>query len=151
VPKSEYIAPVTTQKPIAVVKKRVIPIQVSGDIISGNCRANGKSLSFNLSPKKTEEIFMDYEAAIKLLRSNDIEINDFESGAKALKPDDGSIIENAVLYLRELAIGDDYAENVKVIVKKGLPTTFVICADFIKEEWGEYTIDSEKKEIVFEK
>ena len=151
VPKSDNIAPVTTQKPIAVVKKRVIPIQLSGDIISGNCRANGKSLNFNLSPKKTEEIFMDYETATKLLRSFDIEISDFESGVKALKPDDGSIIENAVLYLRELAIGDDYAENVKVIVKKGLPATFVICADFIKEEWGEYTIDREKKEIVFEK
>jgi len=48
-------------------------------------------------------------------------------------------------------MGDDYAENVKVIVKKGLPATFVVGTEFITEEWGKYTIDRENREIVFEK
>jgi peptidoglycan-associated lipoprotein len=151
VPKSDSIAPVTTTKPIAVIKKHVIPVQIVGDIISGSCRANGKSATFVLSSKKTEDIFMDYETATKLLRDITIEIDDFELGEKALKPEDGSIIENSILYLRELTMGDDYAENVKVIVKKGLPATFVIGTEFISEEWGKYAVNRESREIVFEK
>jgi len=149
IPKSDKIEPVTP-KPIAVVKKHTIPIQIIGDVISGSCRANGKSATFVLSSKKTEDIFMDYEAATKFLRDVAIEIDDFELGEKALK-EDGSIIENSILYLREIAMGDDYAENVKVIIKKGLSATFVVGAEFISEEWGRYTIDREKKEILFEK
>jgi peptidoglycan-associated lipoprotein len=151
VPKSDDIVPVSATKPIAVITKRVIPVQINNELIAGNCRANGKNLNFVLNGKKTQDIYIDYEAAMKLLQEIVIDIDDFELGEKALKPDDGAIIENSVLYLRELAMGDDYAENVKVIVKKGLPAAFVVGTDFISEEWGNYTIDREKQEIVFEK
>lgn len=151
VPKNDSIAPVTTPKPITVVKKHVIPVQVNGDVVAGSCVANGKNLNFILSSKKTEDILMDYATATKLLQDLVIEIDDFELGEKALKADDGSIIENAILYLRELVIGDDYTENVKVMVKKMLPAAMVIGSEFITEEWGKYTIDKQNKEIVFEK
>jgi hypothetical protein len=126
-------------------------VKINGDVVAGSCRANGKNLNFVLSTKKTEDIYIDYKTATDLLNEIIIEIDDFELGEKALKPDDGSIIENSVLYLHELAMGDDYAENVKVIVKKGLPAAFVVGGDFITEEWGKYTIDKENGEIVFEK
>ncbi|MCL2291353.1 MAG: OmpA family protein [Bacteroidetes bacterium] len=151
VPKSDSIAPVSIPRPIAVIKKHVIPVQISGNDISGNCRANGKNVNFVLSSKKTEDIFMDYETATRFLREFTIEVDDFELGEKALKNEDGSIIENSVLYLRELAMGDDYAENVRVVIKKGLPAAFVVGTEFISEEWGKYEIDREKGEIVFEK
>jgi peptidoglycan-associated lipoprotein len=151
VPKSDSIAPVSTPKPITVVKKHVIPVQINGDVVAGSCVANGKNLNFVLSSKKTEDIYIDFTTATNLLNEILIEIDDFELGEKALKPDDGSIIENSIIYLRELAMGDDYAENVKVIVKKGLPAAFVVGGDFITEEWGKYTINKESKEIVFEK
>jgi peptidoglycan-associated lipoprotein len=151
VPKSDNIAPVNTPKPIAVVKKHAISVQISSDIITGNCRANGKNLNFVLSGKKSSDIYIDYKTATDLLDDLIIEIEDFELGEKALKPEDGTIIENSVLYLRELAIGDDYAENVKVIIKKGLSASFVVGTEFISEEWGNYTIDNQTKEIIFEK
>ena len=151
VPKSDSITPVTIQKPIAVVKKRVIPVQINGDNIAGSCVANGKNMNFLLSGKKTEDVFMDYATATKMLQDLTIEIDDFELGEKALNPDDGSIIENSILYLSELVMGDDYAENVKVIIKKGLPAALVIGTEFISEEWGDYSIDKQNKEIVFEK
>jgi peptidoglycan-associated lipoprotein len=151
VPKNDSIAPVSKPKTIAVITKRVIPVKINNEIVAGNCRVNGKNLNFVLSAKKSQEIFIDYETAKKLLQEIIIEIDDFELKDKALKPDDGSIIENSVLYLRELVMGDDYAENVKVIVKKGLPAPFVIGTDFIKEEWGNYTIDTQKGEVVFDK
>ena len=151
VPKNDSIAPITTTKSVTVIKQRVIPIQINNDLIAGSCRINGKNLNFVLSTKKTEDILMDHATAMKLLQDNLIDIEDFELGEKALKPDDGSIIENSILYLRELVIGDDYAENVKVIIKKGVPASLVVGLDFIKEELGNYTIDRQKKEIVFEK
>jgi outer membrane protein OmpA-like peptidoglycan-associated protein len=151
VPKSDNIESVTIQKPIAVVKKHIIPVQIKGDIVAGSCRANGKNQNFVLSTKKTEDIYLDYQTATDLLNELVFDIDDFELGEKALKEDDGSIILNSVLYLRELALGDDYAENVKVIVKKNLPAPFVIGVDFISEEWGKYTVDKERGEIIFEK
>ena len=151
VPKSDSIAPVSTAKPIAVVTKRIIPVQINGDVIVGSCRANGKNLNFVLSTKKTEDIFIDLKTATDLLNEIIIDIDDFELGEKALTPGEGAIIENSVIYLRELAMGDDYAENVKVIVKKGLSAAFVIGTEFITEEWGKYKIDNENGEIVFEK
>jgi len=151
VPKNDSIAPVTIPKPVTVIKQRVIPVQINGDLITGNCRANGKNLNFVLSAKKTADIFIDYQIATNLLNEIIIDIDDFELGEKALKSDDGSIIENSVIYFRELAMGDDYAENVKVTVKKGLPAAFVVGTEFISEEWGKYSIDKQNKEIVFDK
>jgi len=151
VPKNDSIAPVQTPKPITVVTKRTIPVQIHGDVVAGNCRANGKNLNFVLSSKKTEDIFIDIQTATNLLNEITIDIDDFELGEKALKPEDGSIMENSVIYLRELAMGDDYAENVKVIVKKGLPAPLVIGTEFISEEWGKYMLDRENNEIVFDK
>ena len=151
VPKNDSIAPVSTPKPIAVVKKHAIPVQIKGDVIAGSCRANGKNQNFVLNAKNTEDIYIDYKTATDLLNEIIIDLDDFELGEKALTPDEGNIIENSVIYLRELAVGDDYAENVKVIVKKGLPAAFVIGNNFITEEWGKYTIDRENGEIIFEK
>jgi hypothetical protein len=151
VPRNDSIAPVSTPKPITVVTKHVIPVQINGEIIAGNCRVNGKNQNFVLSSKKTEDIFIDHKAATNLLNELIIDIDDFELGEKSLKPEDGSIIENSVIYLREFAIGDDYSENVKVTVKKGLSAAFVVGTEFITEEWGKYTIDRQNKEIIFEK
>jgi hypothetical protein len=133
-----------------VIKKRAIPIQFNGNNISGSCRANGKILNFTLNPKKSEDIYMNLETATRFLNDMTIELEDFELGEKALTPE-GDIIENSILYLRELVMGDDYAENVKVMIKKGLSTPILVGEDFILEEWGKYTIDTENNEILFEK
>jgi hypothetical protein len=71
--------------------------------------------------------------------------------ARAIKQEDGSIIENSVFYLKDIRVGDDYEENVKVVVKKGLPTPFVIGDQYITNQWGKYRVDKEKNKIIFEK
>jgi hypothetical protein len=80
-----------------------------------------------------------------------VTFDDFEVKDKAIKPEDGSIIENSVLYLTELRVGDDYSENVKVIVKKGLPAAFVIGDHYISDEWGEFTLNKDKKQLIFKR
>jgi len=48
-----------------------------------------------------------------------------------------------------LRVGDDYSENVKVIVKKNLPAAIVVGDKFIENEWGSYTIDKSSNQLKF--
>lgn len=125
---------------IAVVQERTVPVTVNGEDVLGTCFANSKSMNFIIG-NNSEEIFMNYADATRFLKESIIKVNDFEDKAGAIQQEDGSIIENAVFYLEELRVGDDYEENVKVTVKKGLPAPFVIGDGFIRESWGDYTID----------
>lgn len=135
---------------IAVIQQRTHPVTVSGDVITGTCFANSKSMNFTIG-NGSEEIFMNYADATRFLKESIIKVDDFEDKAAAIKQEDGSIIEGVVLYLEELRMGDDYAENVKVIVKKGLPTAFVIGDAFIENEWGAFTIDKTQNLLKFNK
>lgn len=149
VPTSDTIAAANAGK-IAVIQKRTVPVTISGDVVSGKCIANNKSFNFQIGAN-TEEIQMSYTLASRLLKEMIIKANDFEDVATAINTEDGSITENAVLYLEELRVGDDYEENVKVVVKKGLASDFIIGDGFISNSWGKYTIDKEHSQIVYEK
>jgi peptidoglycan-associated lipoprotein len=135
---------------IAVIKERSIAVTINGETISGNCIANNKTLTFQLGTNSSE-IFMNYADATRFLKEMIVTFDDFEAKDKAIKPEDGSIIENSVLYLTELRIGDDYSENVKVIVKKGLPAAFVIGDSYISDEWGEFTVNNDTKQLIFKR
>lgn len=135
---------------IAVIQQRTLPITISGDAVNGNCYANSKSMGFQIG-NNSEEIFMNYTDATRFLKESIVKLNDFEEKAAAIQQEDGSIIEGAVLYLEELRIGDDYAENVRVVVKKNLPAAFVIGDRFIENEWGEFTIDKVQNLLKFTK
>ncbi len=148
VPKGDSIGRVTG--PIRVVQERSVPINMTNDVVKGTCIANGKSFDFEIAPG-SNEIHMSYTAATQFLREMIITVSDFEEKEKAIKQEDGSIIENSVLYLSELRIGDDYAENVPVIIKKGLSSTFVIGENYIKDEWGQYRIDTSRNLLIFDK
>lgn len=150
VPKSDTSLTSGTTAPIAVIQQRTVPVQIENDMIKSNCFANNKSMQFVIGDN-SDEIFMNYADATRFLEEMIINVSNFEMKDRAIKPEDGSIIENVVLYLNEIRIGDDYAENVKVIVKKGLPSAFVIGDKFISEEWGDYVVDKDKKMIIFNK
>jgi hypothetical protein len=94
---------------------------------------------------------MNYTEATRYLKEMIITVGDFELRDRAIKQEDVSIIENSVFYLKDIRVGDDYEENVKVVVKKGLPTPFVIGDQYITNQWGKYRVDKEKNKIIFEK
>ena len=143
VPHDDSVGTVGGASTIAVIQQRTVPVTINGEDVQGTCFANSKSMNFIIG-NNSEEIFMNYADATRFLKESIIKVNDFEDKAGAIKQEDGSIIENSVLYLEELRVGDDYEENVKVIVKKGLAAPFVIGSGFIEENWGSYTIDKER-------
>jgi peptidoglycan-associated lipoprotein len=148
VPHDDTIGTVGGANTIAVIQQRTVPVTINGDDVVGTCFANNKSMNFVIG-NNSEEIFMNYIDATRFLKESIINVNDFEDKAGAIKQEDGSIIENSVLYLEELRVGDDYEENVKVIVKKGLAAPFVIGDGFIREAWGDFTIDKDKNQLKF--
>lgn len=148
VPHDDSVGTVSGANAIAVIQERTVPVTINGEDVVGNCFANSKSMNFMIG-NNSDEIFMNYMDATRFLKESIIKVNDFEDKAGAIKQEDGSIIENSVLYLEELRVGDDYEENVKVIVKKGLAAPFVIGDGFIREAWGDYTIDKDKNQLKF--
>ena len=150
VPHDDSVGTAGGASTIAVIQQRTVPVTINGEDVLGTCFANNKSMNF-LIGNNSEEIFMNYADATRFLKESIIKVNDFEDKAGAIKQEDGSIIENSVLYLEELRVGDDYEENVKVIVKKGLAAPFVIGDGFIKDSWGDFTIDKEKNLLKYNK
>ena len=148
VPHDDTIGTIGGASTIAVIQQRTVPVTINGDDVVGNCFANSKSMNFMIG-NNSEEVFMNYMDATRFLKESIIKVNDFEDKAGAIKQEDGSIIENSVLYLEELRVGDDYEENVKVVVKKGLAAPFVIGDGFIREAWGDFTIDKDKNQLKF--
>ena len=149
VPKGDNIGKAISVAPIQVITEKTIPVTIANNLVKGNCIANGKTYDFQLV-KKSNIITMDYAVATQMLKDMIISIADFEKREAAIKQEDGSIIENSILYIGELRIGDDYFENISVTVKKGTGAAFMIGEDLIKEEWGNYTIDEKRNLIIFE-
>jgi peptidoglycan-associated lipoprotein len=149
VPKGDSIGAVT-RPTIAVVQQRSWQVNINGEEITGNCYANDKSANFKIE-SGTNEIYMSYTLATQFLKDMFVTVKDFELGEQAIKQEDGSIIEGSVLYLSDFRIDDEFAENVPVIIKKNLKYNFVIGENYIKDEWGDYTIDTAKKQLIFKK
>jgi len=149
VPKGDKIEEVVTPKPIAVIVEKTLPVTIENDVAKGTCIANNKTFNFELAPGSSD-IYMSYDEAFKFLQTHIITINDFEEKEKAIN-EDGSIKEDAALYLNDLKLGEDYAENVRVIVKKGLSANFIIGGDYITDEFGSYKVDKDRQMLIFEK
>lgn len=149
VPKSDTIgAPKTIT--IAIVEGKSLPVTIEGNLVKGACYANNQTSQFSIG-ENSDVIYMNYTEASRYLKEMIITVADFELRDRAIKQEDGTIIENSVFYLKDIRVGDDYEENVKVVVKKGLPTPFVIGDQYINTNWGAYKVDTDKKKIIFDK
>ena len=94
---------------------------------------------------------MNHADATRFLKDHIIVVKDFEAGNAAINPEDGTIVDDAVLVLHDFNLGDNEAKNVKVIVRKGLTSPFFVGEDFLKKQFGNFTVDKVQKAIIFEK
>ncbi|MBR0077723.1 MAG: hypothetical protein IJP72_04920, partial [Bacteroidales bacterium] len=148
VPGGDSITPVAEAGQINVYKQKSIPVTISKGVVKGNCYANSKTFNFEMIPG--QDIYMNHADATRFLKDHIILAKDFEAGNAAIDPEDGSIIENSVLILHDFNLGDNEAKNVKVIVRKGLTSPFLVGEDFLKAQFGNFTVDKAKKAIIFE-
>lgn len=150
VPTSDTIPAVTTDaSKINIYKQKTMPVTIERGIIKGTCYVTSKTFNFEIVPGN--DIYMNYTEATKFLLDHIVSINDFDTKEAAINEEDGSIVENSVLTVKDLQLGEDLIPSAKVIVRKGLSSTFMIGEDFIKKNFGNYSVDKANKVIIFEK
>ncbi len=110
------------------------------------CIVNGHRMSFMIK-KNSSSIEFSYDEAMKFLKDGKIYKSDFVLKDRAINKD-GTIVENAVMILESLAVGDAIVNNIEVTITKGLQAQ-VIIGDSKLSEFGTYTIDKENKQIIF--
>ncbi|MCL2027312.1 MAG: OmpA family protein [Bacteroidales bacterium] len=99
---------------------------------------NGASFTF-VYEENAERNLIGNEDAMRLLRTGRINRNDFKDGEKAFD-EEGDIVKNAVITLRELRIGKSVLNHIEVTVTPELPAPLILNAETLKL-LGEFTID----------
>jgi peptidoglycan-associated lipoprotein len=135
---------------IAIIKKRFIPVYTDDKLVFGECYVNNKTLDFKIAPD-VEQMTISYDQAMTFLKEMIITVDDFEEKVKAIKEDDGTILDKAVVYLRTLQIGEEELENVRMTVVKGQKEAVVIGSKTFIEEFGTYSVDKGEQRLYFDK
>lgn len=132
---------------ISAPNMNTIPVIIEGNTVKSTCIVNNKQMTFAIE-NGSNKISISMDEALNFLKEYKITINDFANKAKAIN-EDGSIVDNSVLFLTDLKIGEETIENVEVVVVKGQKAAIAFGDKRLAEEFGEYTIDKEKKTLTF--
>ena len=135
---------------VSIVKEIFIPIEVQENLVYGTCYVNSKTARFMIDPGK-DKITISYDQAMRFLREAIITVGDFDLKEKAIVPEDGTIIDKSVVYLRTLRVGDQELENVEMSVLKGQKEAIVIGSKLFEDEFGSYTVDAPNGKLIFNK
>lgn len=108
---------------------------------------NGFNLIFTLNQTDRNTAAISLEQALRLMRDGAVNRNDFEGDATRILAG-GTIADRAVLNVRELSIGNRTLSNIKVTVLHRQTDPLMIGENVLRQA-GEFTIDKEKRQIVF--
>jgi peptidoglycan-associated lipoprotein len=111
------------------------------------CILNGYNLIFTIDDYERNALRISLEQALKLLTDGAINRNDFEGEAERVLGA-GTIADRAVFNIRELRIGDKTVNNLKATVIHRQTNPFYIGENVLRN-FGEFTINEEKKQIIF--
>jgi peptidoglycan-associated lipoprotein len=99
---------------------------------------NGTSFTF-VYDENAKQNLIGTEEAMRLLRTGKINRNDFKDNERAFD-EEGDIVKNALITLRELRIGKTVLQNISVMVAPELPAPLILNAETLKS-LGEFTIN----------
>lgn len=125
----------------------VLTILPSGSgTFEGRCIINGISTDFKYDAAE-EGMQISEPMVMKLLTEYRITKSDFKDKDKAFN-EDGSIKENSVVTIKKMTIAKKSQEYITATVVKDLNPDVVFGAKVL-QKFGEYTIDDEKKQLIF--
>ncbi|MCL2416553.1 MAG: OmpA family protein [Bacteroidales bacterium] len=105
---------------------------------------NGASFTF-VYDENARQNLIGMEDAIRLLRTGRINRNDFRDGARSFD-EDGDILPNSVIILREMRIGRQTLNNVSVTVTPELPAPVILTSETMRL-LGEFEINRVEREL----
>lgn len=122
-------------------------LPLGGGAFEGRCVINGISSDFKYeATNDTLQISTDF--ALRLLKEYRITVSDFKSKDKSFE-EDGSIKENSIVNLKKINIGKKTQANINAVIIKGI-TTDVIMGSKTLSKFGDFTIDEDKKQLLFD-
>ncbi len=122
-------------------------LPIGGGAFEGRLTINKISSDFKYeSTSDTMQISTDF--ALRLLKEYRITVSDFKDKDKAFN-EDGSIKPNAIVTLKTVNIAKKTQENIKAVIVKGI-TTDVILGSKVLSKFGDFTIDEDKKQLIFD-
>ena len=111
------------------------------------CYVNGITMSFQYDPRETE-FYITTSEAFRLLQDGVIDRTDFEGDATLLIGE-GTIADKAVFNIREMRIGKNTVNDLKVTVNRKLQNPLYFGPNTLRK-FGEYSVDVADKKIIFE-
>lgn len=125
-----------------------IPFTIGkGEAIIAPCVVNGYTISFTYL-KNARGFSISVNAALNLLKEGAISKNDFEGDPNTILAG-GTIADRSTLTIKEMRIGNNMVNDMKVTVIQDLEMPMLF-GEPILQQFGKFTIDTEKAEIVFE-
>jgi hypothetical protein len=108
---------------------------------------NGGSFTFVYDENATQNL-IGVEDATRLLRTGRINRNDFRDGERSFD-EDGDILRNSVITLREMRVGRITLRNVSVTVTPELPAPIILTTETLRP-LGEFTIDRIERVLILD-
>ena len=129
-------------------EKNAIPFtQGKGEAVMSTCIINGYNMEFTYV-KRVRGFNISIDEALRLLKEGAISKNDFEGDINKVLAE-GTISDRAVFYLNEVRIGDNVVNDISATVIHDMEEQ-VMFGEATLKMFGKFTIDYDKKEIVFE-
>ena len=124
----------------------VVSINDSAGFPKLNAIVLGRTLAMTID--KSDKINISLEEAMKYLKDARISKSDFVLGEKAIGPD-GIIIEKSVLVIKEVKVGNKTVNNLGFTVINAQKQPILIGEKVFTEKIGAFTINKEKKQLIF--
>jgi peptidoglycan-associated lipoprotein len=99
---------------------------------------NGTGFTF-IYDENAKQNLIGIDDAMRLLRTGRINRNDFKDGEKAFD-EEGDIVKNAILTLREIRVGKTTLRNIQVAVTPELPAPILLTTETLNQ-LGEFEIN----------
>jgi len=117
------------------------------EYMEATCYVNGITMSFQYDPREND-FFISTAEAVRLLRNGAIDRNDFQGDPTELIGE-GYIEDKAVINIKEMRIGKNTANDIKVTVNQKLQNPLYFGPNTL-QKFGDYSVDTEDKKIIFE-
>jgi peptidoglycan-associated lipoprotein len=114
-------------------------------LITAPCILNGYTVQFVFDSKLRAQISV--EETLKLLRNGAISKEDFLGDPEEVLAE-GTVANRALFVVKEFTIANETVSNVEIMVNDNLEHALVI-GDSVLSRFGNYTIDTGKKQIIF--
>jgi peptidoglycan-associated lipoprotein len=118
-----------------------------GEAIMATCVINGYTTVFTYI-RNARGLSVSVQQALEFLKEGAITKKEFEGDPNTILSG-GTIVDRSVFTIKEIRIGNKVVNDIQATVYQDLETPFLF-GESVLQQFGKFTIDKERSEIVFE-